>query len=164
MLKPLPSLILNKVKNVSPQESAELMSFLRPPNPDQGYGHQRYNDQDHRRQQYWDREPSRRQGGREGERPFAPLNSDQGYGSQRYNDRQGGREREPNRGANDYYGPNRGANNYYGPSGGNSGSGERANHPQDLITPNRDFPQNLLAFGPRNDVNPPRRAKPSRWT
>ena len=107
-LKPLPSLILDKVRNVSPQESAELMSFLR---------------------------------------PIAPPNLNQGYGSHRYNDHPGGRERE-------HHGPNRGANNYYGPQGGNSGSGDRVNHPQDLITSNRDF-QLLLAFGPRNDVTPP---------
>ena len=115
MLKPLPSLILDKVRNVSPQESAELMSFLR---------------------------------------PIAPPNLNQGYGNHRYNDRPGGREREPNRGAINNHGPNRGANDYYGPPGGNSGSGDRVNHPQDLITSNRDF-QLLLAFGPRNDVTPP---------
>ena len=116
-MKPLPGHILDKVRNVSSQESAELMSFLRPPNPDQGYGHQRYNDQDHRRQQYWDREPSRRQGGREGE-------------------------------------PSRGSNNFYGPSGGNPGRGDRSNHPADLITTGLDF-QNLINFGPRSDFNPP---------
>ena len=47
ILKPLPSLILDKVRNVSPQESAELMSFLcpiAPHNLNHGYGNHRYND------------------------------------------------------------------------------------------------------------------------
>ena len=116
LLKPLPGHILDKVRNVSSQESAELTSFLR---------------------------------------PFAPPNSDQGYGSQRYNDRQGGREREPNRGTNDYYGPsgrNTGTNREG--STGDSGGDNRSNHPEDLITSGRAF-QRLLEFGPQDYFHPP---------
>ena len=117
LLKPLPSHILDKVRTVSSQESDELLSFLRPPNPDQSYGHRRDNDQDHRRQQGWNREPNHRNGGQEG-------------------------------------GSNGGANAYYGPSGGNPRSRERSNHPQDLITPGRDF-IGLIDFGPRRNFHPP---------
>ena len=117
LLKPLPSHILDKVRTVSSQESAELLSFLRPPNPDQSYGHRRDYDQGHRRQQGGNREPSYRNGGREG-------------------------------------GSNGGANAYYGPSGGNPRSRERSNHPQDLITPGRDFIR-LIDFGPRRNFHPP---------
>ena len=49
-LKPLPGHILDKVKNMSSQESAKLIAFLCPialPSSDQGCGHQRYSDQYH---------------------------------------------------------------------------------------------------------------------